>query len=314
MSPPDFLELAACGAALAAAERCGLLVALLDRSATADELASSLGLDPIATARVLEVLRSQGAVERIDGRYRASPMLTHAYRGPERGFGWDMWAHLPTYLATGEGFALKRGTPEERERTYAMATPALGNLFEAAANELATKLRPARRILDVGAGSGVWSLAQLAQNEQACATALDFPRVLDNVRDRATALGVHERVSLLAGDYHSIELEPHGFDRIVAANILHLETPDGAARLVRRLAGALAADGELVIVDALSDGSETDERSRAAYALHLALRTQTGYPHAEATILEWLRDAGLTPRPRLRLDAPPRVIGALIAS
>lgn len=314
MSYPDFHELAACGAALAAAERCGLLAALLERSATAEQFASSLGLDPVATERVLDVLRTQRAVEKIDGEYRATPTLVQAYRGPDRGFGWDMWAHVPTYLATGERFAFKHGTREERERAYARVTPALGTLFEAAANELATKLPPARRILDVGAGSGVWGLAQLARDEQSHATALDLPAVLDNVRDRATALGLLDRVSLLPGDYHAIDLEPGGFDRIVAANILHLETPDDAARLVRRLAAALAEGGELVVVDAFSDGSEQAERCRAAYALHLALRTGTGYPHAEGTIIEWMNDAGLTPRPRQPLDAPPHVIGALIAS
>ena len=131
------------------------------------------------------------------------------------------------------------------------AAPAPVDPFAVQAAELAAALPGApRTILDVGSGSAVWSLAMAARLPLAHVVAVDLPAVVGRAHATADALGVdRRRTSLVAGDYHDVVL-PSKLGRIVVANVLRLERPDGARRLLARLAAQLAPGGRLVVVDA----------------------------------------------------------------
>jgi ubiquinone/menaquinone biosynthesis C-methylase UbiE len=143
-------------------------------------------------------------------------------------------------------------------------------------------------------------------------TAIDLPQVLPAIEERAESLGLRGRVKLIAADYHSIELPSEAFDRVLLANVLHLEPPRSARSLVRRVAPALAPAGELVVIDVLVEGDPTGDRARSIYALHLAMRTSRGRVHPRAEVARWCRDAGLREGELVTLSAPPRALGALI--
>jgi ubiquinone/menaquinone biosynthesis C-methylase UbiE len=204
------------------------------------------------------------------------------------------------------------GDAREREQAYAPAVSDLGRLFDGAAAELARQLAPARRVLDVGAGSGVWSLAMIAATPDARATALDLPPVLPAFLARAAALGLSERVSTIAGDFHEFVLPARAFDRVVLANVLHLEQEAAAQALVLSSSRALAPGGELVIVDMLPTGPH-GALAHAAYELHLAMRTRAGRAHAQGAIERWCRNAELEPRALIPISGRLRGMTALIA-
>ncbi|MBV9947203.1 MAG: class I SAM-dependent methyltransferase, partial [Myxococcales bacterium] len=112
----------------------------------------------------------------------------------------------------------------------------LGRFFEGAARALAARLPPAGRILDLGAGSGVWSLAMAEAGRLAGldgrATAVDVPEVLPSFHARAAAAGLADHVEATGGDFHEAPLPDAHFDRVLLANVLHLEPEARAARLV----------------------------------------------------------------------------------
>src|SRR5688572_18229349 len=62
--PPDLFTFSGAAAALAGAHQVGLLAALVSGSATPGGLAERLGLDPAATAQVLDVLAAIGFADR----------------------------------------------------------------------------------------------------------------------------------------------------------------------------------------------------------------------------------------------------------
>jgi cyclopropane fatty-acyl-phospholipid synthase-like methyltransferase len=203
--------------------------------------------------------------------------------------------------------------PASREAAYAPAVERLAVSFGDAATELASALGGAPpSILDVGAGSGVWSLQMARRCAVTRVTALDLPAVLDRFRDRARSLGLADRISAIAGDYHEVDVPPAAYDRVVLANVVHLEPPDRAARLLSRARGWVRPGGEVVVVDALGRPPAEDSAT-AVYAIHLALRTGSGRVHARAQIEGWLRDAGLATR-FVALTAPPGQLGAIVAT
>lgn len=311
----------ALGAALGAADRAGLLQAVAASPCTARELAEARGLDPTAVALVLEVLCTQGLLERADDRYRATPVVRAELAGPgsRPGRSVGLWQHVDELLRSARTVEPMDGT-EHRGRAYATTTPALGHMFAGPAARLAERLAELLgdatqpQILDVGAGSGVWSLSVAERVNGATVVGLDLPNVLPAFRAGAEAKGLAARVEVIEGDFHAVDLPSGRFDLCVAANVLHLERPDAAAALLRRLAGALGPTGALVIVDAISDGSPEAERSRAAYALHLAMRIPGGHPHHGAQLSSWLRGAGLARVEHVDLSAGfLSCMGALVA-
>src|SRR6266851_2723460 len=71
-----------------------------------------------------------------------------------------LWSQVPTFLLRGERYAHMDGPPDAREAVYSGVVSKLALVFAQGARQLAVALPgyPAH-ILDVGAGSGIWSLA-----------------------------------------------------------------------------------------------------------------------------------------------------------
>jgi 2-polyprenyl-3-methyl-5-hydroxy-6-metoxy-1,4-benzoquinol methylase len=311
----ELFELGGMAATLVAACQGNLLQALLNGYATTTMYAEELGLDPTATERILEVLTSLGFADCRQDRYAASAALKDLDAispGGVDGFG-AMWSQVPAFLLRGERFAHVDGPPDAREAVYSGVVSKLALVYAHGARQLAVALpgRPAH-ILDVGAGSGIWSLAMAERHTETHVTALDFPTVLQAFRIQAEHMGLSDRIGLLPGNFHCVAIPEDRFDRIVLANVLHLEPPERAATLIRRLTTALLPGGDLVIVDMMGDGTAVGERAQAIYGLHLALRTREGKVHPLSDLQAWVELAGLVPEDVIELGTL-RGMGALVA-
>ena len=71
--------------------------------------------------------------------------------------------------------------------------------------------------------------------------------------------------------------------------------------------------GKSLIVDALAGGTPLKELVRAAYALHLSLRTGHGRVHSAAQIAAWTAAAGLTDTAEIDCGSQMTAIGALLS-
>lgn len=314
----DVSLLAEAAEVLAAAYASGLTAALLERSATAEEHAARLELHPTSTAIVLDVLTKLGIAQRDDGSYRASVALR----------GWNdsvpggalaalaLLHHVHEFLRTGEPLIRVGVDAEEREGYYRYVASQSGVMYDRAAAELAERTPGSpQRILDVGAGSGVWSLAMAQRHRDARVVGLDLSdAVLEAFEARGSELGLVDRIETLAGDVHELEISPESFDRVVVANVLRLEPRDRAADLLRRLRRALQPRGDLIVVDAIGGGTAERETARALYRLHLSLRSGRTTVYDRDEVEQLLRAAGLQPVKFIEIEAWPHTSAAIIAT
>lgn len=279
---------------------------------TAEELAGALGLDARATALVLRVLAAAGVVASRDSGFVLTEPVNGYLASLPGGAEVDarLWAHLPRFLTAGTPLELPA-----RETIYSKVAGELGERWRLAAERLSAALPAAlgRRVLDVGCGSGIWSLALLAQRPELQVTGLDFPLVLDTFARAAEAAGLRERVRFLPGDAFLCELQPDSFDLVVIANLLRLEPAPRARALVMQLARALPPTGSMLIIDAFAAGDDAAELARTVYALHLALRERGGDVHSEANVRAWLSDAGFPEVQGIPLSGDFSAVGALFA-
>jgi SAM-dependent methyltransferase len=264
---------------------------------------------------VLEVLAAAGFAVREAEGFAPTEDLAFAV-GRDAGMGArGLVLHVAEFLRSGSPLVRMDGAGDEREREYRDVVPRLASMFDDAASELAGRLAPhGHRLLDVGTGSGVWSLAFAQVDPDLHVVGADFPAVLEAFTARARALGLSERVTTCPGDAYESALGS-GHDRVMIANVLHLESPERARALVDRAAQALAPDGELVLIDAF-DADEISlprRRGLATYHLSLAQRTDEGGLHHIADAQKWCRAAGLPITRVIEIDCFP-VLQALVAS
>jgi ubiquinone/menaquinone biosynthesis C-methylase UbiE len=89
---------------------------------------------------------------------------------------------------------------------------ALGWIYE-------LNLRPNARILEVGCGAGLTSIA-LAQSRYTVDALDPTGAMLQLTRNNAVEQGVQDRIRLLCGDVHALPFEPKTFDLVIAIGVI----------------------------------------------------------------------------------------------
>jgi SAM-dependent methyltransferase len=294
----------------------GVLEALAGGAASPEAVAEACGLEEAPVTLLLDGLCALGVVVEADGGYAPAP-VARLLAGNYRNLGDEYWGFLPTWLRTGKPLA-KMDTTEQSEAQYTHQVSALAWMMTPAAEAFAQLLgigsaRKSLRILDVGGGSGIWSLTCAKHDTGTRVTVSDWPAIVEIAGGFAQRMGLEDRFEAIAGSYHETDLGSEAFDLAIVANVTHIETPEGNTDLFRRIHRALRPGGDIVIVDVLPAQPE-GRLSAALYALGLGLRTESGQVHSAEALQGYLEAAGFRDSVLQPIPAPPYTMGMIIAS
>ncbi len=156
-------------------------------------------------------------------------------------------------------------------------------------------------VLDLAAGSGVWSIALAQSSGRVVVTAVDWPEVLPVTQGCVARFGLAHRYAFSAGDLQQADF---GSNHHVAllGHILHSEGVERSKALLRRTFEALAHGGTIAIAEVLVNADRTGPPSGLIFAVNMLINTDAGNTYSFNEVSEWLLEAGFV-NPRT-LEAP----------
>ncbi len=297
----------------------GVFTAIGDECRSSAEVAGDIGCDERATDRLMNALCALDFLQKESGRFTNTPSARHylVEGTPDYLAGimhsvnmWDSWSTLTR--AVRQGGAISRPHVNERGEEWlsafiaAMHTRATGTADEIVAS---LDLSGVDSVLDVGGGSGAYSMAFVRATDNITATVFDLPNVIPITRTFIEAEGLSERIETVIGDYSTDSLGS-GFDLIFLSAIVHSNSPESNRELVRKCADALNPGGQVIVQDFIMEEERTSPPHGAIFALNMLVGTETGDTYTESEIGEWMEEAGLTDIVRQDTDfRSTRIIG-----
>jgi predicted O-methyltransferase YrrM len=205
----------------------------------------------------------------------------------------------PAGAKTGGAAFIYRDGMESAMETEASArrlTLALAGRAKNVAPVLAQKLDVggARKILDVGGGTGIYSIALLQRHPGLRAVVFDRAEVLKVAAEMGRDYGVADRLELVPGDMFTDPL-PGGCEVVLLSNILHDWDVRECQTLVDRCAAALPSGGRLVIHDVFLDDDLGGPLPVALYSASLFSLTE-GRAYSAQEYRAMLEKSGLSPQ------------------
>jgi SAM-dependent methyltransferase len=306
---------------LHAAVTLGVFDALDATGHTAAEVAGRLDTNPRATELLLNALVAMHLVRKEKDRFTATAVtrafLTSGSPTPYAAMvrfdamQWPFWERLAETVRSGEPARppdAYQTAPEETRRFI----DAMDGLVKARgdARVLAEHLElgDVRRLLDVGAGPGTYPIELCRRHPHLLVTIFDLPGTLAVTREHVAASGLEDRIHLVAGDYRRDPL-PGANDLVFLSNVIHGEDEATNRDLMRKVYGALAPGGRVLIKDHITDESGTSPTPAAIFSITMLLFTR-GRDYSYAEVRDWLVTAGFA---RVEVDAlPPGLISSLV--
>jgi (2Fe-2S) ferredoxin/predicted O-methyltransferase YrrM len=290
------------------------LFSVIGEGGAAADIAARIHADPRATEMLLHALASLQLVAKRDGVFHNSPVAARYFTAgsPHNARPgllhtaslWKTWSTLTECVRSGTCAIPQELGERSSDWTQAFIAAMHRNAAERAAPLVAAVgAQGVRRMLDVGGGSGAYSIAFAAANPELEAYILDLAAVVPLAQRHIEQAGVAGRVHTRIGDLRTDHLG-EGYDLVLVSAICHMLDEKENAHLIGRCYGALAPGGRLTIQDFILDPDKCSPQSAALFSLNMLVGTRAGASYSEPEYTAWMHAAGFTAIRRVHMPGP----------
>lgn len=199
------------------------------------------------------------------------------------------WFGLPDMILGKENISEDRPYIASDYDTFIRAMNNIGNLGEAQALKEAVDLTGCREMVDVGGGSGLYSIALCQKNPELHSTIIDVKETLAVTKEMIKKYKEHERVTLREGDFLS-ESFGENIDLVLLSDVIY---EISETRLVLHSAwNCLRRKGTLIIRGYYSDPENTKPLFGALFSVKLLVGNPRETILTIQKLEESVRDAG----------------------
>jgi (2Fe-2S) ferredoxin/predicted O-methyltransferase YrrM len=279
--------------------------------ASAEQVAKKMGADSRATEMLLNVLVSLQLLEKRDETFVTTPASARFFAEGSRDNArnglihtahlWQRWSTLTECVRAGTSVA-----PRIRDDNWTkpfIAAMDRNAKERAGAVVKAVAASGIKRMLDLGGGSGAYSISFARAIPGLTSEILDTADVVPLAQDYIQKAGLTDRITTRVGDMLRDPLGKN-YDLILVSAICHMFSPAENRDLLQCAYSALAPKGQIVVQDFILEPTKTAPRAAALFSLNMLVGTRAGSSYSEPEYTTWLRDAGFKDVRRVRLPGP----------
>lgn len=298
---------------LLTAVRLDVFSALNGKPKTVGEVAGRIGAHEATLSLLLNALVAMRLLTKEGEVYaNSSAAETHLVRHSSQYIGhllllhdaeWNNWGKLEDTIRTGKR-SVDRHVFETDPELGSNVLAVLHRIGQQSGPDFARRLQLTGRIrlLDLGGGAGTNAIAFCRTYPELTATVFDLPATLRLTEKTVKDAGLESRIALLPGDFNTDSLGGP-YDVVLMSDILHYQTFDTNAALVRKVFAHLAPGGRLIIKDRFLDEAGTGPAWTTAFAVHILVNTQQGGCYKTGDAIQWMTQAGFASATELEKTA-----------
>ncbi len=283
-----------------------------ENGSTNSQIAKNLHLDEHACERLLNALVSLGFLTKQNHLFfNTAESLAFLSKKSSDYLGglmhtnhlWNTWSNLTQVVKTG-----KSAYPKEiNERGEEWLIPFIHAMHDRAKKQAPQQLAnfdlsEIKSVLDIGGGSGAYSMEFVSKKPEIVATVFDLPNVVPITKKFIEKEGFSNKIKTHTGDYTTEDL-PKGFDLVFLSAIIHSNALEINQKLIIKCFNALNKNGKIVIQDWIMNHSRTQPPSGAIFAINMLVGTEAGDCFTEQEVTEMLNTAGFKDISRIEYES-----------
>ena len=280
---------------------------ILDKDGlTYDELAESIGASPRYVYAFLDSCVVLGLLEQSGGRYHNSPPTSRfLVKGKQEYVGdhalhhtntWASWGRLDEVIKEGKTL-LPFETGYVDPATY-WTDYMMGQHNRAASGQGDQLVRNVdldgkRRLLDLGGGTGSYSIALCEANPNLKAVVADQKEPLIIARPLVEEHNLQDRITLLEGDFFDTDLGEN-YDVVLISGVVLIKQEEDCRRLIKLAYELLAPEGMIIIQDYMRIGDSPERKKLDTLEnMYVLVAFDPGAGDREGEeVASWIGDAG----------------------
>jgi SAM-dependent methyltransferase len=285
---------------------------IAESGSTNNQIATGLSLDEHACERLLNALVSLGFLAKTNNLFfnTADSFTFLSKKSPEYLGGlmhsnhlWNTWSHLTQVVKTG----ISAHPSEINVRGDEWLFPFINAMHDRAKKQAPQQLRNidlsgVKSTLDIGGGSGAYSVEFVTKKPDIEATVFDLPNVIPITKKFLDKEGFSGKINTHPGDYTKDNL-PDGFDLVFLSAIIHSNSLEINQDLVKKCFESLNINGRIVIQDWVMNNDRTQPTAGAVFAINMLVGTEAGDCFTEQEVQEMLTSAGFQNITRIEFES-----------
>ena len=287
--------------------------------ANAEQAARKVGANARAVAMLLNALVALRLLSKSGDTYTNTPESSRFFAGGSKDNQrdgllhtadiWQRWSTLTEAVLRGERVPRDRARAPEQTKNFIAG-------MQRNAKDRAPQVVKAlgtsgvQRVLDLGGGSGIYSIAIAQASPEVKCEILDLPEVVPLTIDYVNQAGVQTQVAVRPGNM-LLDDFGSGYDIVMLNAICHMFSEEQNREIFRRARRALAPGGRLVVQDFILNSEKTGPLHAVLFALNMLVGTEAGASYSEPEYIGWMKDAGFTDVRRINLTGPSDLIVGL---
>lgn len=271
-----------------------------DDEKSSKEVALSANTNERATERLLDALVSLEFLRKRHRNYSNIEELKNVVIEGRAGFisgmsharqQWNMWSNLTQAVKTGTSPMPLMHT-ERDSPTVDGFISAMHYRAKKTAKQIIKMidLSGARSLIDVGAGSGAYSIEIANRFPDMHVSALDLPSVVPIMKGYISGEGLGERINIIAGDYKTSKFEGK-YDIVFLSQILHSNSIWENIDLAKKAYDSLNHGGKIVIQEMILDDNRTEPTHASLFSINMLVATKSGDCYTKSDMNIILREA-----------------------